>query len=435
MELEGSLRAFSLPEILQFLAMGKMTGTLILQRDRRSSNLVIRQGRVVNSTTSDQARRLGQTLIHRRMIRRSDLSEALREQQTTHPDRMLGQLLVEHDQVSLDDLRQVIRGQLEEEIWELFSWESGDFRFENRPDSDIRNVLVEIEIEPLIIEGTRRSDEWKAIIHNLKGDDTVLALNPWKPEEHTGLTLTPAEWQVLSYVNGFFSIGSIVARIGIGKFETYRILNTFLNAGIVYIKEDRPAAAAEASAQGAEAAKDNEPARAATGGSRRGLFGKKRGELGVTFERDEGFSTALGLMARFINLVSLACFEHRDFTVTTGDEWFLERAWRKIIMDCPLADLVRVEGNRVNVRRFEQYLEMGGIANPTLRAYEDALEGLTRLYGVMAQEFSQRMGERSYQRIAQTFQEEWLPGTQVEKRYRFDFAEFLNQSLSVAQGD
>ena len=431
MELEGSLRAFSLPEILQFLAMGKMTGTLMLRQDHQSVDLVIKQGRIVNSATSDQNRRLGQMLIHRRMIRRSDLSEVLKEQRTTHPDRMLGQLLVEREMITLDDLRRVIRGQLEEEIWELFSWETGDFRFEHRSDSEIQNVLIEIEIEPLIMEGTRRSDEWKAIIHNLEGDQTVLDLSPWKPKDHADLTLTAIEWQVLAFVNGFFSIGSIVSRIGIGKFETYRILNTYLNAGILCIKPEPALSVPDKPFRAGEGEKDSSQVRAA--GGLRSLFGKKRGgEAGVSFEKNEKFLTPLGLVARFTELVMRSCFEHRDFNASAGDEVFLERAWRAIVMDCPMADLMRVTSNRVDTHQLEGYLEAAGIVSTTQRVYEDAMEALARLYGAMATEFAQRMGERSFQRVVQSLRDEWLPGAQVERRGRFDFAEFLSRSLPAA---
>ncbi|KPK72160.1 MAG: hypothetical protein AMJ84_04805 [Acidithiobacillales bacterium SM23_46] len=436
MELEGSLKAFSLPEILQFLAMGKLTGTLMVRHDHQGIDLTIHQGRIVSSSTFDQARRLGQMLIYRRLICRSDLDEVLYEQRTTHPDRMVGQLLVDRELITLDDLRQVVKAQLEEEIWELFSWESGEFRFEHHAESDIKDVLVEIEIEPLIIEGTRRIDEWKAIIRNLRGDKMVPGLNPWKPEERADLSLTVPEWQVLSFINGFFSIGSIAMRIGIGRFETYRILNSFLATGIVYIKEDPWAKRDEeqAAEEPAEAEKGAPEGRAAA--RRLSLFAKKRAsEVDLAFDRAEKFSTPLGLVARFIDLVVQACFAHRDFSFAAGDECFLDRAWSSIAMEYPLADPVRVGDNQVDVRPLERYLEMGGIVNATLRAYEDAIEALRRLYGTVATVFAQRMGERAYERVVQTLEAEWLPGTQIEQPRDFDFAKFLSRSLPLAEGE
>ncbi|MCX8037142.1 MAG: DUF4388 domain-containing protein [Candidatus Sumerlaeia bacterium] len=429
MELEGSLRAFSLAEVLQFLAMGKLSGVLMVRREQGGIDLLIRQGRIINSSTLDQTRRMGQILIRQRLIQRSDLEEVLLDQKTLRPDRMLGQILVEREMITQDELRQAIRMQLEEEIWELFSWESGDFRFEHRQESEMPSALVEIEIEPLIIEGTRRTDEWKGIIANLRSDETVLTLNPWHPEDHADLTLTPAEWQVLSLISGNLPVGSIAARSGIGKFETYRILNTYLMAGIATIKPDPTGAAAMD-----ESGRNGDTSRRAVPGIL-GLFAKKRGEGGAAFERNEKFLTPLGLVGRFVELVVRLCFEHRDFTVAEGDEYFLQRKWRSILIECPLADLIQVEGNRVDTRPLERYLEMSGVTPATQRVYEDGLEALERLYGATALAFAPRLGERHFQRIVQTLQTEWYAGAQIAQQRRFNFDRMLSRGTVRTEGD
>ena len=430
MELEGSLKAFSLPEILQFLAMGKLTGTLMVRHDQQGIDLVIRQGKIVNSATTDHSRRLGQMLVYRRLLRRSDLDRILREQQTHSPNKMLGQMILDRDLVSEDDLRATIKAQLEEEIWELFSWELGEFRFEHTADDKIRDVMVEIDVEPLIIEGSRRIDEWKAIIRNLRGDDTVLALNEWDPSERAELTLTQAEWQVLSLINGFFSISSIAMRAGIGKFETYRILNAFLGAGVCHSKSDPYAPPqTDEGEEPASGAGETAPPK------RRNLFGKRRApDVSLQFEKGESFDTPLGLIARFINLVAQAAFESRDFSFAAGDEQFLERQWNAIVMEYPMADLVRVEGNIVDASGLESYVEFDESNRATIRAYEDALEALRRLYGIMSTVFAQRMGEKTFHRTAQSIQNEWLPHAHVEQNRNFEFQEFLNRNVPQMQG-
>lgn len=432
MELEGSLKAFSLPEILQFLAMGKLTGTLMVRHDQSGIDLVIRGGRIVNSATFDHSRRLGQMLVHRRLILRSILDELLYDQKTAYQDKMLGQLLVERELISEDDLRAAIKAQLEEEIWELFSWETGEFRFEHQAEDEIRDVMVEIDVEPLIIEGTRRIDEWKAIIRNLRGDDTVLALKGWQPEERQELTLTAAEWQVLSLVNGVFSIGSIASRAGIGKFESYRILNAFLNAGICEILEEPVLIdddLDDAVTEGAPEVEESAPAK------KRNFFGKRRGsEITLNNSREESFFTALGLVARFINLTVNNCMAHRDFSPAAGDERLLEREWKRVLMDYPMADLVRVEGNVIDAGPLERYMEIDEEGSATLRSYEDAIEAMRSLYGGISAIGAQRMGEKPFHRIIQSLQSDWLPRCQIEHSKQFDFAKFLSRSLPIAQG-
>jgi len=436
MELEGSLKAFSLPEILQFLAMGKLTGTLMVRHSHQGIDLVIRQGRIVNSATLDHTRRIGQMLIYRRLVRRSDLEQVLLEQQTSRPDQMLGQLLMERELITSDDLRLVIKAQLEEEIWELFSWETGDFRFEHCADTDIHNVLIEIDVEPLIIEGTRRIDEWKAIIRNLRGDQTIVGLHPWKPEERGELTLSSPEWQVLALINGFFSIGSIAARAGIGRFETFRILNAFLASGMIFLKEESEADEGNGAREAADTdlpadfLELNGSPSPTSSGRFMNLFGRRRtAEPAYGADRKEIFVSPVGLVARFLNLAAQGCTSHREFHAAADDPRHLQQQWALVVMDCPGADLIKVAGNEVDARVLERYLELDPPGLYTLRVYEDAITALRTLYGAMTIVFSQRMGERVYQRIVQTLEREWLPLTTIRQPRGFDFAQFLSRSL------
>ena len=100
MELEGTLRAFSLPDILQFLSMGKMTGILSIWREGYSIDLTIREGKVVNSSSLDRPRKLGQMLVYRGFIRRYDLNEVLNAQQGVDRGKLLGQILIERELIS-----------------------------------------------------------------------------------------------------------------------------------------------------------------------------------------------------------------------------------------------------------------------------------------------------------------------------------------------
>ena len=168
MELEGTLRAFSLPDILQFLSMGKMSGTLSVWREGYSIDLAIKDGKIVNSSTLNRPRKLGQMLVYRGFIKRGDLEEALFDQRGVERGKMLGQILVERELITKKTLKEALKLQLEEQIWELFFWKDGNFKFEHSTQPQQSDVLVEIDIEPLLIEGSRRLDEWGKIVKNAK---------------------------------------------------------------------------------------------------------------------------------------------------------------------------------------------------------------------------------------------------------------------------
>ena len=126
MELEGALRAFTLPDILQFLAMQKLTGILSIWREEYSINLIIKEGKVVNSSTLDRPRKLGEMLVYRGFMKRVDLLDVLNAQKGLDRGKLLGQILIERELISNNTLKEVLKLQLEEEIWELFSWKDID---------------------------------------------------------------------------------------------------------------------------------------------------------------------------------------------------------------------------------------------------------------------------------------------------------------------
>ena len=77
MELEGRLNpAMSLPEVLQFLSMGKMTGTLTIKHGNYTAALVIRQGKLINSSSLGRPRKLGQMVVNRGLVPRRLGSDA-----------------------------------------------------------------------------------------------------------------------------------------------------------------------------------------------------------------------------------------------------------------------------------------------------------------------------------------------------------------------
>src|SRR5690606_29398230 len=121
-------------------------------------------------------RRIGDLLVNRGLLKRSELSRLLTVQRTVESDKRLGQILVERDIISEDTIRETLRLQLEEEIWNLFAWKDGEFFFENVPSNQLGDEIVTIEIEPLILEGTRRNDEWQKIVAIIPNDRLILSV-------------------------------------------------------------------------------------------------------------------------------------------------------------------------------------------------------------------------------------------------------------------
>ncbi len=441
MELEGSLGVFPLPEVLQFLAQGRMSGTLALTRADTTIHLEIRDGKIINSSTMDRAHKLGEMLVHRNVIPRRVLEEALATQRQTDHGQLLGELLIEQGNVTRDQLRSAIRLQMEEEIWELFGWHEGQFKFENGRTSLERPAAAEIEIEPLLLEGSRRMDEWQHITKNINEDDDVFTVVAPEVGKERVFPVKEREWTVLALINGSFNVGSIIARTGFGTFETYRILNRLLMAGLIrkLPKYEERQQAPKAHGKATPHSNGN-----SSGSSRMdsvashgimGLLQRKKNNSGTAVSAPEvavkasvETSTPIGLLAAYINALVASLLANGDFSMGEMDDAMLAGLWRQVINICPKADLVRVENNQMNADAFEKFVAFGA-ANSMQGCYDDTIEAVSRLLGRLYKLASQRLGERNAYRIFKSSCESFAATGPVAFDEEFVLGAFVSKTI------
>lgn len=161
MSLTGNLRTMSLPDILQWIALGRKTGTLHLERRAVRKQLAFNVGSIFSSWSNDPRESLGQFLISHRFISEEQLFRALLSQEKE--GRLVGSILVDSGMLSEDDLRRALRAKAEETIYDLFHWEEGDFEFKEDELPAKVHVHLDLEVQGVVLEGIRRVDEWARI--------------------------------------------------------------------------------------------------------------------------------------------------------------------------------------------------------------------------------------------------------------------------------
>ena len=139
MSISGSLEDVAVSDVLQFISLGKRTGTLELERDGERARLGFHEGTLVTAQAPG-APRLGELLLESKRVDAETLQQAVSEQATSAVRRSLGQILVEGGQVAPEVLQRVIKLQLERAVEQVLTWERGSFDFaldEIRPVDDI----------------------------------------------------------------------------------------------------------------------------------------------------------------------------------------------------------------------------------------------------------------------------------------------------------
>jgi hypothetical protein len=441
MELEGSLKAFSLPEVLQFLSMGKMSGHLHLDREGNSVVLSIKAGRIVNSSSLARSRKLGEMLVHRGLLKRRDLEDILGLQRTLQNEKKLGELLIEQQLVREEDLQRAIRHQLEEEVWDLFSWEDGQFRFEHGDEDSVEDAVL-IDIEPLLLEGSRRQDEWARIRRTIPEDSIVFGLCPLTSDEWPDLTPSKAEWEVLSSINGKLSVESIVNRCSLGRFDTCHILEQFLVSGLIHpvdpqhsaearMNEAKVETAPEASARAVQLA--NFCGMDSAGKRLGGLFGA-RGRGNSRFNGDGPIEMVapISQICAVVTAFANQALAQRDFNPTPEEQQILQAVWNQVLMNHPRADLVRVGGNVADPTPLEEFIVGSDFSPVVQECHEESVDAMIRTLKVVYRVAAQRLGERAVQKILQPLLDVVESRTTVQFGAPSDLAGKCARTIGVA---
>ncbi|MCB9651782.1 MAG: DUF4388 domain-containing protein [Deltaproteobacteria bacterium] len=122
----GDLEVFSLPDILEFLALQRATGSLEITSKGRLGTVRMAEGLVVEVSHPDRPS-LVWTLIAEGRLSRARLNQIPVELMLDEP--ALGRALVERGLMDGDAVRDTFRSQVEDGIYVLLGWKEGHVRF------------------------------------------------------------------------------------------------------------------------------------------------------------------------------------------------------------------------------------------------------------------------------------------------------------------
>jgi tetratricopeptide (TPR) repeat protein len=252
MAIEGRLEEVGLADICQLLSMGRKTGCLTVTDRSNFGYVYFHGGRVTFATVLNRPDRLGEVLVRSGVIAREDLTAAMEEQRKA-PGHRLGQILLDQQKLTQEQLRQFVSVQIQEAVFHLFGWESGEFHFEpgRRPDAD-ESLLVSLNAESLLLEGARRVDELSVIEKKIPSTDLIFRASEREGKRKEEIELTPEQQAVLPLLDGMRTVDDVVLDSGIVEFEVMKAIYGLVQAGLARTEGDRrdaPATGPESAAR------------------------------------------------------------------------------------------------------------------------------------------------------------------------------------------
>ncbi|MCA1838830.1 MAG: DUF4388 domain-containing protein [Actinomycetota bacterium] len=234
--LVGSLEAFALPDIFRLLAHNKQTGGLKVERESGDGVIFFRDGEVYFAFSSLTREFLGQRLVNAKLITQGQLLRILDEQKKGG-NRRLGDLLIEKGILSKELLDTFIKEQIQDAIFNLLQWDMGTFTFEAGEVSS-QEIGLSVSVENLIMESSRRLEEWEVIQRKIPSLDVVVRMAPTPPEDAMEINIKPEEWTLLVLADGR-SVRDIAAATERSEFEACKIIYGLVTAGLLEVASGR----------------------------------------------------------------------------------------------------------------------------------------------------------------------------------------------------
>ncbi|HXG59573.1 MAG TPA: DUF4388 domain-containing protein [Thermoanaerobaculia bacterium] len=230
MGIAGNLKTMLPGDLLQWLSLAQKTGTLVVSNGRVEKKIFFKNGRVISSASDDPREYLGQFLMSHGFITEPELKKAMEVQQQS--GILLGKILVMIGAISERDLLRLMRLKAEEEIYDVFLWADGEFRFLDGELPQWEMVPLQVDVTGIIVEGMRRLDEWKRI-REVVPDESVVPLMVGAAGENADLS--EAERTIVGAIDGKRTIADLVLESRSSEFVVSQAVFRLVRSGAARI--------------------------------------------------------------------------------------------------------------------------------------------------------------------------------------------------------
>ena len=217
-DLQGKLSVFSISDLFQMLSFTQKTGTVTLIQGWNSRTITFEDGRVSYVAAGSRLPTIIE-LLHRIGKVDREQMEILRASGARNEGEMIDQLR-NAGIISVEDLRVCREQLLEISIYTLFLWRNCYFTFKAGEVVHDGGVAVDVDSMQIVIEGTRRVDEWIEVSPVVPSVYMIFRVRKDRPLEPPPGDLPAA----LELVDGSRDVFAISRRLGFTQFQTARAL-------------------------------------------------------------------------------------------------------------------------------------------------------------------------------------------------------------------
>lgn len=210
LSLGGNLADFPLADVLTFLNMGMKTGAIEVRSGNSINRVYLGNGEVIFATSLTPRFTLPGFLVARGHI--AEAAAVRLKDQADREGIPFRDIVIRHGYVDASEMISLEKILCCEIAFEAIKWRVGKFAFLADRKPDATATPIKIGVQNLIMEGARRLDEAMRFEHEAQIDrDMVVTLVCATGRLEEQVVLTPAEWGVISLINGKRTLDEIFA--------------------------------------------------------------------------------------------------------------------------------------------------------------------------------------------------------------------------------
>ncbi len=234
MALRGNLRDFTITQLLNLINLACKTGTLVVEGPSETAKVAFREGKLAYAEIGKEDSSLASILHHAKRLSAGQY-KSIRQGAAHISDKELGLLLINAGYLSQEDILTNLQQHFTDIVQRLFTWVEGFFHFDNDllPPDD--RISVRLDLENLIIEGSRQLREWEQLQDEIPSLDMALKFTDRPGTNLRNINLSVEEWRVVSYINPRNTMRQIANATKMNDLEIRRIIYGLLQAGLVEV--------------------------------------------------------------------------------------------------------------------------------------------------------------------------------------------------------
>ncbi len=231
-KLEGTLDAFSLPDIFQLLSATRKTGTLHVRREPgRHGAIHLREGDITGARAQVDRQELGRRLVGAGLVDDATLAKAV--ERVGHQEGAgLGRMLADTAPLDAETVRALAAEQAVDAVFDLLRWAEGEFAFV-ADETDPDDLGATLPVEQVVTEARRRLEAWPALAVAVPSPDAVVTVASAPGSEPA---VAAAEWWLLALVDGRRTVGELVNLSGRGEYAVVSCLAGLVTRGLLDVR-------------------------------------------------------------------------------------------------------------------------------------------------------------------------------------------------------